>query len=132
MASSTTQAIATRIPNELADHLRREADRDGTTVSAVARQCIRLALTGNPSQDTMTTSAITPASALSTLSRHSHEQHSSHRNSIHRIGVGREQTSGTLSVHGAVAISPPEVKKLSPRGQKPAEGGNPARGGGVR
>jgi hypothetical protein len=44
MASSTTQAIATRLPNELADYLRCEADRYGITMAAVTRQCIRQAV----------------------------------------------------------------------------------------
>jgi len=44
MSSSTTQAIATRLPNDLADQIRREADRDGTTVAEVARRFIHQAI----------------------------------------------------------------------------------------
>ena len=44
MPSTTTQAIATRIPNDLADQVRREAQRSGDTVSAVAARWIRQAL----------------------------------------------------------------------------------------
>lgn len=44
MASTTTQVIATRIPNDLADRVREEAGRTGDTVSAVAGRYIRAAI----------------------------------------------------------------------------------------
>ena len=44
MASTTTQPIATRVPNHLANQIRQEAQRRGLTVSDVVGECVRQGL----------------------------------------------------------------------------------------
>lgn len=44
MPSGTTQAVAARVPNKIAETLRGEADARGLTVSDVVSACIRVAL----------------------------------------------------------------------------------------
>jgi hypothetical protein len=46
MASTTTQAVAARVPNRVADLLRQQAERSSLTMSDVVRTCICQALDG--------------------------------------------------------------------------------------
>jgi len=50
MASTTTQAVAARVPNHVADQLRQQAERSSLTMSDVVSACIRRAL--DDDQDT--------------------------------------------------------------------------------
>jgi hypothetical protein len=45
MASSTTQAVAARVPNDIADQLRQAAVRHNCTMSSVVAACISRAIT---------------------------------------------------------------------------------------
>jgi hypothetical protein len=49
--SNITQPISARVPNELAELVRREAQRTGDTVSAVAARWIRQAIEHNRKDD---------------------------------------------------------------------------------
>jgi antitoxin component of RelBE/YafQ-DinJ toxin-antitoxin module len=44
MPSKTTQAVAARVANDVADELRQQAQRHGLTVSDVVAACVRQAL----------------------------------------------------------------------------------------
>ena len=62
MASTTTQPLATRVPNHPANQIRQEAQRRGLTVSDVVGEYIQSALGG--ADDTPTGSTHTPPERL--------------------------------------------------------------------